>query len=128
MASTRVTEGFEALLRSLVREESRSGHAASTERLVCEIRMLREELSKLVEAAPGERSRFLTVEEAAEISRHSADTIRMWVKKGRLSRCGTSRKLLVREDALRNLLTANCPAAENVIDMQQRVRELLGEE
>lgn len=120
-----MTEGLEALIRALVREESRRGYEEGNHHLVSEIRSLREELSKGIASSgcPG----FLTIEEAAQFSRHSADTLRQWVKQGRLSRCGTSRKLLVREDELRNLLTVNCPGGENVIDMEARVREILGE-
>lgn len=119
-----MTRELEDLVRLLIREESRRGHEESSERLAAEIRLLREELRG---SSSGGRCAFLTVDEAAEISRHSADTVRKWVTDGRLSRCGTSRKLLVRDDELRNLLTASCPGRENVVDMQKRVRDLLGE-
>ena len=58
-------------------------------------------------AEPTERpQQYLTTEEAAEVARVKTDTMRDWLKAGRLQRHGTTRHLLVRRDQLESFLDA----------------------
>ena len=121
-----MADSVEDLLRSLIREESQRGFREERERLASLIRALREEILELTGRAPGQ-AHFLTVEEAAQRARHSPDSIRQWIKEGRLSRCGTARKLLVREDELQSLLTEGDQTDGRAVDIEARLRSLLGE-
>jgi len=87
---------FEDAIRTIVREE---------------LRPLREALAAL--KAPAAVAELMTPAEAAELARRSPETIRAWVRAGKLKRFGTNGRLLVRRDELFKLLESE---SERVTD------------
>ena len=78
---------FEEAIRTIVREE---------------LRPLRQVLEALKPPPPA--TEMMTPVEAAELARRSPETIRAWVRKGKLKRYGANGRLLVRWDELLKLL------------------------
>jgi hypothetical protein len=78
---------FEDAIRTIVREE---------------LRPIREALETL--RAPSATTEMMTANEAAELARRSPETIRAWVRAGKLKRHGVNGRLLVRRDDLLRLL------------------------
>lgn len=89
---------------------------------------LHEELRLLREAGGGEPAvpQFVDADRAGEIAGVTADTIRHWVKEGRLTSFRAGRLLRIRVDELvRYLGRGDQEAATNVIDLESRAREIL---
>jgi len=78
---------FEDAIRTIVREE---------------LRPLREALETL--KTPSGAAELMTAAEAAELARRSPETIRAWVRSGKLKRYGANGRLLVRRDEMFKLL------------------------
>ena len=78
---------FEEAIRTIVREE---------------LRPIREALATL--KAPAAAAEMMTGTEAAELARRSPETIRAWVRGGKLKRYGANGRLLVRRDEMLKLL------------------------
>lgn len=78
---------LEDAIRTIVREE---------------LRPIREALTTL--KVPSEASELMTAAEAAEMERRAPETIRAWVRAGKLTRYGANGRLLVRRDELLELL------------------------
>lgn len=94
-------------------------------------RVLERKLPEIVSALrPAEPSgpitaeRLITVAEAAAVARVKEATVRGWVRRGRLQRCGTGRYLRIKEQQLRDLLSGDVqPAAPR--RRKDRVTEIL---
>lgn len=80
---------FEDAIRTIVREE---------------LRPIREALATL--KAPAAEVEMMTAAEAAKLARRSPETIRAWVRAGKLKRYGANGRLLVRRDELLKLLAS----------------------
>jgi len=99
---------LEESVRTLVREEMQ--------------RVLREELPALVAALrpagdPGDQ--YLSVQKAAEFAEVHPDTIRAWVKEGRISGARAGRELRVLRSALRRFLEAGDSADDRETPEQE---------
>jgi len=78
---------FEDAIRTIVREE---------------LRPIREALATL--KAPAAEAELMTAAEAAELARCTPETIRAWVRAGKLKRYGANGRLRVRRDEVLKLL------------------------
>lgn len=86
---------LEDTMRSMIREELRH--------------VLQEELPAMLAQVrpPGDVGEYLSVEKAAAIADVHQDTVRGWVKSGRLPEHRAGRELRVRRDQLRRFLEGN---------------------
>lgn len=100
----------ETILRSLIREELRG--------------VIREELGR----APARAGEYVSVREAARVAGVAPQTIRVWMKAGRLSECHAGRVLRVRRAELEHLMTDGAPvtsAAPTDLTPEQHADRLL---
>jgi excisionase family DNA binding protein len=75
-----------------------------------------------------EHPEYLTTKEAARIARVEPDTVRDWLKSGRLARHGTTRHLLVRLDQLEAFLSTAATGESEPTDeaLEARAIALVG--
>jgi len=91
---------FEDAIRTIVREE---------------LRPIREALATL--KGPTAATEMMTATEAAELARRSPETIRAWVRAGKLKRYGANGRLLVQRDELLRLLQSGTqPMTDGELD------------
>jgi excisionase family DNA binding protein len=104
---------LEESVRAVVREEMK--------------RVLREELRAAIEqlrAAPNAGNEFLSVKEAAELTRVSEATVRDWMKRG-LKRYGQGHVVRIRRAELLLFLSASTDSAGEDIDIEDHAIAIL---
>jgi len=105
---------LEESVRAVVREELK--------------RVLREELRLAIEqlrAAPNAESEFLSVKEAAQLTRVSEATVRDWMTRG-LRRYGQGHVVRIRRAELLRFLSASTDSAGKEIDIEEHAIAILG--
>jgi len=105
---------LEESVRAVVREEMK--------------RVLREELRAAIEdqrAAPNATSEFLSVKEAAELTRVSEATVRDWMTRG-LKRYGQGHVVRIRRAELLLFLSRDGDRDEESIDVEEQAIAILG--
>jgi len=91
-------------------------------------RVLREELRSAIEqlrAAPNAEAEFLSVKEAAELTRVSEATVRDWMTKG-LKRYGQGHVVRIRRAELLLFLSAGTDGEGKEIDIEEHAIAILG--
>jgi len=105
---------LEETVRAVLREEMK--------------RVLREELRSAIEqlrAAPNAASEFLSVKEAAELTRVSEATVRDWMTRG-LKRYGQGHVVRIRRGELLRFLSPDADGAGKEIDIEEHAVAILG--
>ena len=105
---------LEESMRTVVREEMK--------------RVLREELRAAIEqlrAAPNADNEFLSVKEAAELTRVSEATVRDWMTRG-LKRYGRGHVVRIRRAELLLFLSAGKDSAGEDVDIEDHAIAILG--
>ncbi len=105
---------LEESLRAVVREELK--------------RVLREELRSALEqlrAAPNSETEFLSVKEAAELTRVSEATVRDWMTRG-LRRYGQGHVVRIRRAELLVFLSPDTDGEGKEIDIEEHAMAILG--
>ena len=105
---------LEETVRAVLREEMK--------------RVLREELRSAIEqlrAAANAESEFLSVKEAAELTRVSEATVRDWMTRG-LKRYGQGHVVRIRRTELLRFLSAGTDSAGKEIDIEEHAIAILG--
>ena len=101
-------------VRTVVREEMK--------------RVLREELRAAIEelrAAPNAKSEFLSVKEAAQLTRVNEATVRDWMTRG-LKRYGQGHVVRIRRAELLLFLSRDADREEEAIDVEEQAIAILG--